>query len=74
MEFVDCGHKRYNESYYNSTQIEMKGLKNIEESLKNNCKTEIMDGENKINCEICKTKRTCHKSIKEKFLNLYQIF
>ena len=61
LKFVDCGHKRYNEFYYNSIQIEIKGFKNIEESLKNYCKTEIMDGDNKINCEICKTKRTCHK-------------
>ena len=61
LKFVDCGHKRYNEFYYNSIQIEIKGFKNIEESLKNYCKIEIMDGDNKINCEICNTKRTCHK-------------
>ena len=61
LKFVDCGHKRYNEFYYNSIQIEIKGFNNIEKSLKNYCKTEIMDGDNKINCEICNTKRTCHK-------------
>ena len=61
LSFVDCGHKRYNEFYYNSIQIEIKGFNNIEKSLKNYCKTEIMDGDNKINCEKCNTKRTCHK-------------
>jgi len=29
--------------------------------MKNYFKTEIMDGENKINCEECNMKRTCHK-------------
>ena len=61
LKFVDCGHKRYNEFYYNNIQLEIKGFNNIFESLKNYCKTEIMDGDNKINCEICNTKRTCHK-------------
>ena len=61
LKFVDCGHKRFNEFYYNNIQIEIKGFNNIEDSLKNYCKTEIMDGDNKINCEICNTKRTCHK-------------
>ena len=61
LKFVDCGHKRYNEFYYNNIQLEIKGFKNIEDSFKNYCKTEIMDGDNKINCEICNIKRTCHK-------------
>ena len=61
LKFVDCGHKRFNEFYYNNIQLEIKGFNNIEASLKNYCKTEIMDGDNKINCEICNTKRTCHK-------------
>ena len=61
LKFVDCGHKRYNEFYYNNIQLEIKGCGNIEESLKNYCKIEIMDGDNKINCEVCNTKRTCHK-------------
>ena len=61
LKFVDCGHKRFNEFYYNSIQLEIKGFNNIEDSLKNYCKTEIMDGDNKINCEICNIKRTCHK-------------
>ena len=61
LKFVDCGHKRYNEFYYNNIQLEIKGCTNIEESLKKFCKIEIMDGDNKINCEKCNTKRTCHK-------------
>ena len=61
LKFVDCGHKRFNEFYYNNIQLEIKGFNNIEDSLKNYCKTEIMDGDNKINCEICNIKRTCHK-------------
>ena len=61
LKFLDCGHKRYNEFYYNSIQIEIKGFNNIEKSLNNYCKTEIMDGDNKINCEICNIKRTCLK-------------
>ena len=61
LKFVDCGHKRCNEFYYNNIQLEIKGFKNIKDSLKNYCKIEIMDGDNKINCEICNTKRTCHK-------------
>ena len=61
LKFVDCGHKRFNEFYNNNIQLEIKGFNNIEDSLKNYCKTEIMDGDNKINCEICNIKRTCHK-------------
>ena len=63
LKFVDCGHKRYNEFFYNSIQLEIKEFSNINESLKNYFKTEIMDGENKINCEQCKIKRTCHKHL-----------
>ena len=63
LKFVDCGHKRYNEFCYNSIQLEIKEFKNIQESLKNYFKTEIMDGDNKINCEQCKIKRTCHKHL-----------
>ena len=61
LKFVDCGHKRFNEFYYNNIQLEIKGFNSIEDSLKNYCRTEIMDGDNKINCEICNIKRTCHK-------------
>ena len=63
LKFVDCGHKRYNEFYYNNIQLEIKEFNNIHESLKNYFKTEIMDGDNKINCEQCKIKRTCHKHL-----------
>ena len=61
LKFVDCGHKRYNEFFYNNIQLEVKGFNNLYNSLKNYFKTEIMDGENKINCEGCNMKRTCHK-------------
>ena len=61
LKFVDCGHKRYNEFYYNNIQLEIKGCDTIDDSLKNYCKTEIMDGDNKINCEKCNMKITCHK-------------
>ena len=63
LKFVDCNHKRYNEFFYNSIQLEIKGFNNIYDSLKNYVKTEIMDGDNKINCEKCKVKRTCHKHL-----------
>ena len=63
LKFVDCGHKRHNEFFYNSIQLEIKEFNNIHESLKNYFKTEIMDGDNKINCEQCKIKRICHKHL-----------
>ena len=63
LKFVDCGHKRHNEFFYNSIQLEIKEFNNIHDSLKNYFKTEIMDGDNKINCEQCKIKRTCHKHL-----------
>ena len=61
LKFVDCNHKRYNEFFYNNIQLEVKGFNNLDSSMKNYFKTEIMDGENKINCEECNIKRTCHK-------------
>ena len=61
LKFVDCNHKRYNEFFYNNIQLEVKGFNNLDSSMKNYFKTEIMDGENKINCEECHMKRTCHK-------------
>ena len=61
LKFVDCNHKRYNEFFYNNIQLEVKGFNNLDSSMKNYFKTEIMDGENKINCEECNMKRTCHK-------------
>ena len=63
LKFVDCGHKRYNEFCYNSIQLEVNGFSNIYDSLKNYCKTEVMVGENKINCEECNEKRKCHKHL-----------
>ena len=63
LEFVDCKHKRNNKFFYNSIQLEIKGFDNINDSLKNYFKTEVMDGDNKINCEKCKIKRNCHKHL-----------
>ena len=63
LRFTDCGHKRYNEFCYYNIQIEIKNCNNIYESLNNYFKAEIMDGDNKINCEECKTKRACHKHL-----------
>ena len=61
--FVDCNHKRNNKFFYNNIQLEIKAFDNIYDSLKNYFKTEVMDGDNKINCEICKIKRNCHKRL-----------
>ena len=63
LQFVDCGHKRFNEFCYNNIQLEIKDFSNIYDSFKNYFKTEVMDGDNKINCEQCKAKRTCHKQL-----------
>ena len=63
LKFVDCNHKRHNKFFYNSIQLEIKSFDNIYDSLKNYFKTEVMDGDNKINCEICKIKRNCHKHL-----------
>ena len=61
LKFVNCNDKRYNEFFYNNIQLEVKGFNNLDSSMKNYFKTEIMDGENKINCEECNIKRTYHK-------------
>ena len=63
LKFVDCNHKRHNKFFYNSIQLEIKSFDNIYDSLKNYFKTEVMDGDNKINCEVCKIKRNCHKHL-----------
>ena len=66
--FVECNHKRYNESLSYNIQLEVKNYNNINDSLKNYFKTEIMNGDNKIICEECKIKRVCHKKLKLKAL------
>ena len=63
LHFVDCGHKRCNEFCYNNIKLEIKDFSSIHQSLKNYFKTEVMDGDNKINCEQCGTKRKCHKHL-----------
>jgi len=66
--FIDCNHKRFNESFCYNIQLEVKNYSNIYDSLKNYFKIEIMAGDNKINCEECNTKRVCHKQLKIKNL------
>ena len=61
--FKDCNHKRFNESFCYNIQLEVKNFTNINDSLKNYFKTEVMTGENKIICEECKIKRICHKKL-----------
>ena len=68
LYFVECNHKRYNESLSYNIQLEVKNYSNINDSLKNYFKTEIMSGDNKIICDECKTKRVCHKKLKLKSL------
>ena len=64
--FTECNHKRFNESFCYNIQLEVKNYTNISDSLRNYFKTEIMTGDNKINCEECNTKRVCHKQLKIK--------
>jgi len=66
--FIDCNHKRFNESFCYNIQLEVKNYTNINDSLKNYFKTEIMSGDNKIICEECKIKRVCHKKLGIKIL------
>ena len=66
--FIDCNHKRFNESFCYNIQLEVKNYSNVNDSLKNYFKTEIMSGDNKINCEECNTKRVCHKKLRIKTL------
>ena len=68
LMFIDCNHKRFNESFCYNIQLEVKNYTNINDSFKNYFKTEIMAGDNKINCEECNTKRVCHKQLKIKNL------
>ena len=68
LYFIECNHKRYNESLSYNIQLEVKNYNNINDSLRNYFKTEIMSGDNKIICEECKTKRVCHKKLKLKSL------
>ena len=63
LRFVECNHKRYNEFCYYNIQVEIKNCNNLYESLNNYFKEEVMDGDNKINCEECNTKRICHKHL-----------
>ena len=68
LYFIECKHKRFNESFCYNIQLEVKNYKNIKDSLSNYFKIEIMGGDNKINCEECNTKRVCHKQLKIKNL------
>ena len=68
LYFIECDHKRFNESFCYNIQLEVKNFSNIKDSLKNYFKMEKMTGDNKINCEECNTKRVCHKQLKIKNL------
>ena len=68
LYFIECEHKRFNESFCYNIQLEVKNYTNINDSLKNYFKIEIMAGDNKINCEECCSKRVCHKQLKIKNL------
>jgi ubiquitin C-terminal hydrolase len=68
LSFIECNHKRFNESFYYNIQLEVKNYSNIYDSLNNYFKIEIMSGDNKINCEECNIKRVCHKQLKIKNL------
>ena len=75
FKFIDCGHKRYNEFIDNKLQLEIKDFNDLEKSLKNYSKSEIMDGNNKIICEKCNLKRTCcKKKIFKSLPNILIIF
>ena len=54
--FKDCGHKRENQFFFNSLELQVSGKKNLEDSLASYVQGESMEGSNCINCEECKTK------------------
>ena len=56
-----CNHNRENELSFYSFQLQVKNKKSIEESLDAIIEGELMDGDNKIFCDFCKTK---HPAIK----------
>ena len=66
--FKECGHKRENEFFFNSIQLQVSGKKNLEESLNSYVKGEMMEGNNSIFCEECKKKIPALKRQSIKYL------
>uniref|UniRef100_K3X8D4 USP domain-containing protein n=1 Tax=Globisporangium ultimum (strain ATCC 200006 / CBS 805.95 / DAOM BR144) TaxID=431595 RepID=K3X8D4_GLOUD len=60
----DCGHRYEREEPFIRLELQIRGKESIEESLAGFVEGEVMDGDNKVECELCATKkaavrRTC---------------
>lgn len=60
----DCGHRYEREEPFIRLELQIRGKESIEESLSGFVEGEVMDGDNKVECELCATKkaavrRTC---------------
>lgn len=60
----DCGHRYEREEPFIRLELQIRGKESIEESLAGFVEGEVMDGDNKVECEMCATKkaavrRTC---------------
>ncbi|GLD98477.1 hypothetical protein PINS_up007174 [Pythium insidiosum] len=60
----DCGHRYEREEPFIRLELQIRGKESIEESLTSFVEGELMDGDNKVECELCGTKkaairRTC---------------
>ena len=66
--FKECGHKRENEFFFNSIQLQVSGKRSLEESLSSYVKGEMMEGNNSIFCEECKKKIPALKRQSIKYL------
>ncbi|KAG7400469.1 Ubiquitin carboxyl-terminal hydrolase 34 [Phytophthora boehmeriae] len=64
----DCGHRYEREEPFIRLELQIRGKESIEESLAAFVEGELMDGDNKVECELCGTKkaavrRTCFGSL-----------
>ncbi|RLN71972.1 hypothetical protein BBJ28_00013717, partial [Nothophytophthora sp. Chile5] len=64
----DCGHRYEREEPFIRLELQIRGKESIEESLTAFVEGELMDGDNKVECELCGTKkaavrRTCFGSL-----------
>ncbi|RLN64013.1 hypothetical protein BBJ29_002383 [Phytophthora kernoviae] len=64
----DCGHRYEREEPFIRLELQIRGKESIEESLTAFVEGELMDGDNKVECELCETKkaavrRTCFGSL-----------
>ncbi|CCI44983.1 unnamed protein product [Albugo candida] len=60
----DCGHRYEREEAFIRLELQIRGKESIQESLASFVEGEVMDGDNKVECELCGTKkaatrRTC---------------